>query len=364
MWGYQGRIERDLDRWREAGWLTPEGDTRIRAELALRRPRYGLSGALAVLGALLLGFAAMSFVAANWQEMSKLARLMLLFASIIAAYGTAGALFVRGLASFAHAALVLGVALFGASIMLIAQMYHMDGNPPDVVLVWAGGALLTGAALGSNPALSAAMLLACLWTGWEVALTSEVHWLFLPVWAAVTAAMAWREWSAGLLLAGVAISVWIVALGYLFNDGHAHELVTLLGLAILAAGVVLVQRQLHLPLQPQVIAGFGMAIAFAGSLALQFVEVVSTGRLIVLSALTLAALLAAIYWGFRTGMRNVLWLGYTGFSIEILALYFKTIGTLMGSSLFFLVTGLLVIGLAVVAFRLHERQEASGGGMS
>ncbi len=63
-------------------------------------------------------------------------------------------MFQRGLNAFGHAATLLGVAVFGASIMLISQMYHMDGNPPDAVLVWAIGALVTGVLLKSNPALA------------------------------------------------------------------------------------------------------------------------------------------------------------------------------------------------------------------
>ena len=39
----------------------------------------------------------------------------------------------------------------------------------------------------------------------------------------------------------------------------------------------------------------------------------------------------------------LLWLGYAGFSIEVLGIYFKTVGTLLGSSLFFLSAGVLVI---------------------
>ncbi|MEI9901684.1 MAG: hypothetical protein WDN31_18005 [Hyphomicrobium sp.] len=51
----------------------------------------------------------------------------------------------------------------------------------------------------------------------------------------------------------------------------------------------------------------------------------------------------------------MLWLGYAGFSIEVLGIYFKTVGTLLGSSLFFLSAGVLVILLSVVAYRLHAR---------
>ena len=37
-------------------------------------------------------------------------------------------------------------------------------------------------------------------------------------------------------------------------------------------------------------------------------------------------------------------------------LYFVTIGTLLGTSLFFLLTGLIVIGLSWLAYRLHAQQ--------
>ena len=355
MWSYQRRLNRDLGRWRAAGWVTPEGEQRIRAEIGAMRPGFGFSGALAVLGAILLGFAAMSFVAANWQEMSKLARLVVLGSGLVAAYGGAGALFDRRLDGFAHAALLLGVGMFGASIMLIAQMYHMDGNPPDAVLTWAAGALGTGALIGSNPALAAAVLLTGLWSGWETVITGSVHWWFVPALAMIMAAMAWRGWGAGLRLAGLALAVWVVALGYLLNDGHAHALVVLIGLVIIGGALAAQHAGLRLPIDTSSLIGLGMGIAFAGMFALQFIETVTVSSLIVLAVLTLAALLAAIYWGSRTGYGGVMWLGYAGFSIEVLGIYFRTIGTLMGSSLFFLLTGLLVIALAALAWRLHER---------
>lgn len=355
MWGYQRRLYRDLARWRAAGWVTPEGEERIRAELGPMRRGFGLSGALAVLGAVLLGFAAMSFVAANWQDMSKLARLVVLGGALVASYGGAGVLFDRKLDGFAHAALLLGVAIFGAAIMLVAQMYHMDGNPPDAVLTWAAGALGTGALVGSNPALAAAVLLTGLWSGWETVIAGGVHWWFLPAMALIIAAMVRQGWRPGLKLAGLALAVWVVALGYLVNNGHAHPIVVLIGLVII--GGVFAARHLGvgLPFDETSLIALGMGIAFAGMFAQQFIEPVSTPSLIVLAMLTLAALLAAIYWGAQTGYGGVMWIGYAGFSVEVLGIYFKTIGTLMGSSLFFLLTGLLVIALAALAWRLHER---------
>jgi len=363
MWMSRSRLEKDLARWRAEGWVTEEGAGRILDELRSGGARLSLSGVLAVLVAVLIGFGAMSFVAANWQEMSKLARLVLLAGSLAAAYGLAGRLFDRGLDGFAHAALLLGVALFGASIMLVAQMYHIDGHPPDAVLTWAAGALGTGALLGSSPALGAALALVGLWSGWETALSGDVHGWFLPAWAAVAAAIASRGWSGGLTLSGIALGIWIVALGYLLEDGHAHALVVMIGMALVAAGLGLARNGILPPALEVGLSVLGLAVAFAGMMALQLVESPSLGRLVILAALTLAGLVAAIAWGLGGGHRTILWLGYAGFSIEILALYFKTVGSLMGSSLFFLTTGLIVVALAGVAWRLYERQQDAKGSL-
>ena len=89
MFKSNAQLQADLARWRSQGWVSEAGAHEIGRELASRGSGVGLYGALAVLGAILLGFAAMSFVAANWDHMSKLARLVLLGSSIAASYGTA-----------------------------------------------------------------------------------------------------------------------------------------------------------------------------------------------------------------------------------------------------------------------------------
>ena len=70
------------------------------------------------------------------------------------------------------------------------------------------------------------MLLIVLWSGWETTDgRGEVHWAFLLGWGAVTAAIAWQRWVGGLHLAAVAMSAWIISLGYLLFDGHGHGVV-------------------------------------------------------------------------------------------------------------------------------------------
>jgi uncharacterized membrane protein len=350
---YRARLERELPRWQAQGWVSEEGARAIRQDLEAGGRGVGLPTSLAVLGAVLVGFAAMTFVAAHWQEMSKLARLALLFAGLWGAYGLAGGLLVRGVDGFAQAAVLAGVALFGASIMLIAQIYHIEGNPPDAVLAWALGALLAGVLLKSNPALAAAILLVGLWSGWETALTGGVHWPFLAGWAAVAAAFLWTRWRPGLHLSAVTLSGWIISLGYIVFAGHGHGLVAALGLAIAGSAIVGERLTPRLAGAMPAVTGYGIAIAFAGLWALQFLEEPGPGGLAALALLTIGLLVAAVFWGWRTQHRDTLWLGYGAFSFEILSLYFKTIGSLIGTSLFFLVAGLIVSGLACVAYRLH-----------
>ena len=356
---YRSRLEKDLARWEEMGWVQAEGAEAIRYELAAGgRSNMTLAPILAVLGAVLFGFAAMSFVAANWQAMSKLARLAVLFSALWASYGAAAVLFQRNMPAFAHAAILTGIGIYGASIMLIAQMYHMDGNPPDAVLFWALGALLAGIALQSIPALVAALALFCLWSGWEAGQTSRVHYPFLLAWLATASAFAWLRWKPALHLCGIALSIWLILLGYLLAEEENHELVVAIGLVGFALGAALHKREGLPGVLAQPLLCYGLVVAFAGVLALQFASDISITRLIVLAVATLVVLVGALAYGNHMEDRAVMWLAYVGFSIEIVTLYFKTIGTLLNTSLFFLSAGVLVSALAALAWYLHKRQLA------
>jgi len=295
--------------------------------------------------------------------MSKLARLGVLAAALWAAYGFAGWLFQRGYEAFAHTAVLAGLAVYGAAIMLVAQMYHIDKHPPDAVLMWGAGALLAGILLRSNPALVLAMLLTALWSGWETAISGDVHWPFLGAWCLVTLAFIWHQWQPGLHLAALVLAIWVVSLGYLLNKGNAHVLVFILGASASAAAAA-VSSVPPLPALGQTAQltarrsiGYAAAVSYAALFALQFIEQPSTSWLIAMAAGSLILLLGAIIFALRTANRGLLWFAYTAFSIEVMALYFKSIGTLLGSSVFFFTAGLVVIALAYIAYRLHARSE-------
>jgi uncharacterized membrane protein len=375
MIGYRARIEGDLKRWQEAGWVSAEAARAIQGDLASRSSRFGLPQVLALLGGVLLCFGAMTFVASNWQAMSKLLRLAVLAAGFWGSFGAAYAFFRRGLDGFGHAAVLVGAGVFGAAIMLIAQMYHIDGHPPDAVLVWGIGAALAGVVLRSNPALVLAALLLGLWSSWESTLTHAVHWAFLPAWIGLTAAsLAVTRWRPLYNVLALLLAGWVYFLGITWNGpgsfrlglNNASFIVTMM--AGLVAALLL---GLARPWIDKVVAvgqsatAHMLAASFAGLWSLQFLQWQNrTDHLAIWYVIALAALIGGIVYALRADNRPVLWVSYAGFAIELVSIYFKTLGTLLNTSLFFLSAGLLVIGLSWIAWKLHNRAPIMSGAAS
>lgn len=375
MRGYEKRLAADLPRWREAGWVTAHGEAAILRDAAAHaKGGMGLAQVLATLAAILLGFAIMTFVASNWQEMPNSLRLALLFSAVAASYAASALLFAKGHDAFGHAAVLAGVAAFGASIMLIGQMYHLGGYPPHAVAMWATGALLAGVLARSNAALALAMVLVVLWGGWEFAITNKVYWEALIGWAAVSAAFYAQRWWPGVHLSGMALTAFVIHAALLAGGPNAHDLLGVdfvtggwilvqLGLAVAVLGVFGERAVEALHRISPALLGYGAIVAFFGLFSLQFFNDVPgygaqpyMNGLVPIAVFTLALAIGAVVWGLRTSNSSIVWIGYVAFSIEILGLYFKTIGSLLSTSAFFLSAAVLVAALAVVAYRLHARQ--------
>lgn len=375
--GYREQLQRDLPRWREAGWVTAHGEAAILKDAANIKGGVGLAQVLATLAAVLLGFAIMSFVASNWAEMPNWLRIAVLFGSVAASYAAAAVLFDKGMDAFGHAAVLAGAAAFGASIMLIGQMYHLGGYPPHAVAMWAAGALLAGALIRSNAALALAMVLVAMWGGWEFVLTNKVYWEALIGWAAVTAAFYYQRWWPGAHLSALTLTAFVIHVALSAHGAHAERVT---GLNFITGGWILVQLGLLVAVVGlfgdravaflhrigPLLLGYSAVVAFFGLYCLQFLNDVPgyggapfLSGLVPIAVFTLALAIGAVVWGLKTHNRGLVWIGYIAFSIEILGLYFKTIGSLLSTSAFFLSAAVLVAALAVVAYRLHARQSTA-----
>ena len=183
------RLKEKIPDWQAQGWLEQAAAQSILEDVSREvnsmDKSQRLTMVLGVMGVILLSAGAISFFAANWQGMSKLLKLTLLFSSMFSAY-LAAAWALTGQEPrhpvMGQAFLLLGVLLFGNNIMLIAQIYHIESHYPNGVLLWALGGILVAIIMRSETVLIASSLLALLWTGMETFDFRQIHWPWLIVW--------------------------------------------------------------------------------------------------------------------------------------------------------------------------------------
>ncbi|MCF7821170.1 MAG: DUF2157 domain-containing protein [Mariprofundaceae bacterium] len=210
--GFARRLRRELPKWVEAGLVAPEKAPLILEQVAAASQRRSLASMFAILGALLIGIGAITFFAANWQTMPKIIKLLALFGAMWAAFAAATwSLRHEARNWLSESMLLLGVLLFGANIMLIAQIYHIDAHYPDGVFVWSLGALLVAWLLASPAVFVAGLMLAMLWSGMEAFDFSRLHWPFLVVLAGFTFVAVREGWSRFAHLLMIALLLWSIS---------------------------------------------------------------------------------------------------------------------------------------------------------
>lgn len=99
------------------------------------------------LGSILLGLAAITFVAANWQVWSRPVKVALLLSLLIGVNAAGFYLWrrpvsLKGQQRLGQGLLLLGALLLGANLALMSQMFHQSGNSYELFLVWGLGVLL------------------------------------------------------------------------------------------------------------------------------------------------------------------------------------------------------------------------------
>lgn len=426
--GYLSRLEGDLQRWVTAGMI---GESAAHAMLTDARGRggaYSFATIIVFLGMVSLALGAMTFVAANWQAMPRLMKVGLLLAAMWAAL--AGAAFAnhRERPALADSLVMLGTAIFGAAVMLVGQIYHLQGRAADAVLLWAAGSAVATALLRSRGALWLTIVLITVWlvmrTIPEFGADAPINLLY-PVFWLGAAALAWwlRSRLAAHLLAVGAI-VWIAATVGILTEREENltlAAATYAGMFLLAGAALLAQKRGGrlrdvgaLALGYVVISiiamtglwiaarafGEGEAERMAGSISEPAIAVIlaATAALAAFAyarardlvydlsfcalwtAITLLAVtepgrqipflaeafaLALSIWFIRMGGRHdvpgVTRLGYLAFALVMGLIYFRTAGTLLGTSGFYLAAGLaLVLGAVFVPRLLRKRKSEAG----
>ena len=414
--GYRQRLEADLVKWVADGVIS--GD----AAQSIRKARFGeeaesrLPAIFAMLGALMLAASVSAFVAANWQEIPRLVRLVGILTLIAACFPIALLLGRREIPWGTDAAVTFATLCFGAGVSLVGQMYHLPGDWPAGAMLIAIGAVIAAALTGKSGPLVIAFAAMTAWSfgRFDDAQWREIHWPFLLLFAPAFALALGRENRLVAHTAVLALSVWLATLmwwshadakyDFRFVDGGIA-----ISVAYMAIGLLALDRDWPAELRALLPWGawtFGVLLCFEADFALEESRVVAhamnarvgvacgaavialaalaalardrdKGRLAIIAACAvglaiplmlaggsavpsrmlvpvavLVTSVALIAGGLLVGLRTLVIVGYAVFGVSILILLWRTVGTLLGQSLFFLVAGVVLLGLAIGARRL------------
>ncbi|GGA82636.1 hypothetical protein GCM10011491_07570 [Brucella endophytica] len=353
-------LPRQIARWQEKGLIDEKTAAALLADVESQRGRgFGLGNTLAVLGALLLGAAIITLIAANWEAMPRLLRVALIFVAIWAGYLGGAWRQAKGDKMFAPALYVFGALAFGAGVALVGQMYHLAGDTPSAALIWTGGVMVSALLLRSRALAITGMAVAIfyLFSFLDNGFVPDRNYTWIaPLLAVCGLALAWytKSRATAHLVALFLIAYFVIAYGNL--DSHTPIwLAVVIGLCLFLIDGLRPDISARLGGVGPALGAYGLAGALLALEMVQFEDFArNTGGRVTFGIVILAIAIGALM---LSGRRNALvrWVAYVAFSLEVLYLAFMTVGTLVGTSGFFLTAGILLLLLAVFVARMERR---------
>lgn len=223
-------LKRDLchevKAWMDEGLVTHEQATAICQRYDIDPDQFDTRSAgyhlLVGLGFIFIGLALIVLIGANWSEIPRAIRMFGLIFSTLLIQGVGLTTFRKGHLKKATSFFLLGNIFYGASIILIAQIYHLGEHMPDGVFWWALGSLPIAILINSSWLTLFSLLLGILW----LLLESQMGFYptLFPIFLLSALAVLWRgKQNSMLFLTTVgATGLWLeYTLAQLWKD-HSH----------------------------------------------------------------------------------------------------------------------------------------------
>lgn len=363
----QPKLEQKLAEWQEAGLITAETAERIRLHEGERHThqRPYLLYALGSLGALAVASGVVALIASNWDAIApgtKLGLDLLLVASVSAGIVRADA---KASAWIREILLLVQYGIVLASIGLIAQVYHLGGQPYEALLVWSALTL-------PLMAQSRSLALATIWIiGLKVTLGSVLIELaeerdseelaaglaYLAPLACIGIATSERlararpnlvralrsfGWAALVIVASLAPLEFYGSRWHWkrLNSGHI-----LAGFGLSAAATAIVCARIGPRGQGGAPTRARVRLVLVAALLASFLPfLIPHDELAVGAALTFIAFWATVGWaGYKLRMLRILNLATAMIGLRILIIYFELFGSLMSTGIALISGGLLTL---------------------
>jgi uncharacterized membrane protein len=365
---FEERLPAETRAWVEEGIVLPAQASAIIARYdgrsrATRRDR--LVQTLALVGAAGVGLGVILFFAANWDAIPRFFRLALLVTAILGCYA-GGDRLGASRPRVGHALQLLGCILFGASMFLVGQMYHVSTHEPLAFLLWTAAATAGAILLRSQPFAGLAALTGGAWLGYKLADAGGEALLLtaLAFYSAALYAGGTRFRVEVLRLLGAVtgfVTLFLLTFGDVADEvaGASSSMPGWLvlggaGAAALALTAVLAldSRRASAPWEAGAVGCF--VVLSAAALA------VDLGPLVPNVAF-LALALGALAVGYAAGDALLVNLGLIAIVAEAAARFFDFFGRIMPRSVAFLVGGALVLALAWMLERQRARLVGRAG---
>ena len=132
-------VSRELEHFASNGLITPEQKKEILDNYELKE---GLNfiRVVVTIGAILVGLGILSFIASNWDGISNLVKLSIIFGTF-GGVNLAGYMLAENYPKTGRSLLYLGTLVYGAGIFLIGQMFNFGGDFTTAFLLWSLGVI-------------------------------------------------------------------------------------------------------------------------------------------------------------------------------------------------------------------------------
>jgi uncharacterized membrane protein len=384
------QLQTELQNWKQNGTITSEQNDTILAQYVVVSPLYGrLIVILVTLGAILAGVGVIIFVSANWQEIPRIAKLVMLLVLVAGAYYAGYWLkYQRNYPRAGGAIIFVGAMIFGAALFLIGQQYHMPIDDPKLLGWWFIGVIPMAYLTRSRAILTLAILAALGGLGYKTGHwfrgVNDAQFAFFAFYLALGTVLysigtvhsrfqrlkyyAPRYQILGLIM--LLLVMYIIS----FKDIYSNNALirwdfTQLPLEFaisfhIAAGIAIAgaiwsfvidvkRRQLSGKLTSD-LAGIVVIIAM-GYTALFLPFQTRAPYVTIFNIVLFASILGLIFLGYFQGAGLLVNIALVFFGLFVIGRYFDLAWGLLPRSAFFVVGGLLLLGIGILLERLRRR---------
>jgi len=186
-------LMRELEFWKEASLITQEQLIDIKAHYDVSGSYFSM--ALVNLGAVLLGAALLSYIAANWMEFSRVTKISLILLAYVCSVFSAW-LVDKKSPILSRSLLLLSSFAYGGGIFLIAQIFHEGGHYTTALLLWIAGITPACALFKDRQQLSLIQIISIVYL---FGIFMDVHYSFRSLDRSLFIVLDYFKWQVALV---------------------------------------------------------------------------------------------------------------------------------------------------------------------